>query len=162
MGKGLTLIAAIAGIFCAGMAHADNGWEATILVGAGNSEYKLALGMAGDARDGIEGRHDVPALFTEENAFRAYLSLEGMPYWRDVKDDCSRETCVKTWDIVGESAAEGATVRLVWDPGSFPKRSGVSLTDAVTGARMDMKERTSYSFVEGGKRLLRVEVTRGR
>jgi hypothetical protein len=156
--KGLTLIAPVIWVFCAGMVHADNGWEAAILVSAGDAEHRLSLGVRRDALDGTDGRHDVPALFTDENDFRTYISLEGMPYWRDIKADCSQKSCFKTWDIFVEFLPEGGPVRFIWDPGSFPKQSDVFLTDAVTGGRMDMKKQSGYSFEEGGKRLFRVEV----
>lgn len=156
--KRLTLIAPVIWVFCAGMVHADNGWEAAIMVSAGDTEHRLSLGVRKDALDGIDGRNDVPALFTDENDFRAYIPLEGEQHWRDIKADCSQKSCVKTWDIFIESLSEGVSVRLTWDPDSFPKRSDVFLTDAITGGRMDMKKQSSYSFEGSGKRLLRVEV----
>lgn len=156
--KRLLLIAPVVWVFCAGMVHADNGWEAALLVSAGDAEHRLSLGLYKDARDGTDGRYDVPALFTDENDFRAYISLEGAQYWRDIQADCSQKSCIKTWDIFVESLPGGASVRITWDPDSLPKRSDVFLTDAITGSRMDMKKQSSYSFEEGGKRLLRVEV----
>ena len=156
--KRLMLIAPVVWVFCAGTVHADNGWEAAILVSAGNTEQRLSIGVRKDALDGIDGRNDVPALFTDENDFLAYISLESAQYWRDIKADCSQKSCVKTWDIFVESLSEGAPVRLTWDPGSLPKRIEVFLTDAITGGRIDMKKQSSCTFEGGGKRLLRVEV----
>lgn len=156
--KALMLIATIAWGFCSGTAHADDGWDAVILIGAGDTEYKLSVGVRRDARDGIDGRYDVPALFTEGSAIRAYLPLESGEFWRDVKETCLPGSCIKTWDIVVESAGDGSPVRLTWDPASFAGRSGVFLTDVLSGVRIDMKKQSGSSFEEVAKRVLRMEV----
>lgn len=127
------------------MASAD--WETRLSVRSGSGENRLSFGQRSDATAGVDGQYEVPSM--PGGNLNAWFALEGGAYWRDIKGASSGEQA--QWALKVDSSPSAGVVTISWGSTAFPAGSLV-LHDIVTGAQIDMKQSTSYSYSSNGPR----------
>ncbi|RJQ49686.1 MAG: hypothetical protein C4538_01710 [Nitrospiraceae bacterium] len=150
----ITSVAVIMMLVCASTSLAGDAWEMIITAYVNDAENRLIIGQRPDAREGIDGEHDVPALLAGD--IMAYLELEGQEYWKDMRETCLTQ-CVRTWNVFVESELIGETVGLEWDAAGIPDDIAVTLTDTLSGSVIDMKMEEGISYENTGDRDFVVE-----
>lgn len=153
--KKSALVILIASLTLASAAHAADGWEANVTVSARTAEIKLSFGQRADATDGKDGLYDVPPMAGGEVS-ASFVHDDGT-LWRDIR---STSSGAKTWTLRVVSSHADENVSLSWTPQSLPTDAQVSLLDAETGTRIDMKKNGRYLYKNAGVRDLAIEVVR--
>lgn len=132
----------------------ENIWEMSIKASILNAENRLVIGQRPEADDGINGTHDIPAFLAGD--IRAYINLEDIKYWQDIKEPCNSQ-CTKTWNLFVESPVSGETVEVVWNTSYVPDNIDLILIDTATGEITDMKTRDRTAYTNTGKREFIIE-----
>lgn len=128
-------------------ATAASAWETRLSVRAGSGENRLSFGQRSGATAGVDGQYEVPALLGGN--LMAWFDLEGGAYWRDIKGfQAGQQT---TWILQVESTQMAAVVQLSWPNAALPGGTLV-LRDLTTGAQVNMKQQSSYSYNNAGPR----------
>jgi hypothetical protein len=136
-----------------GVCSGGEAWEIEMRAGIRNATNRLVIGQAADATEGIDGRHDIPALLGGD--IRAYLALEGEAYWKDIRGSCE-SPCEKIWSVTVDSGLAGENVTIAWDASGMPEGASLELTDESTGRRTDMRQVSSYLYENAGTRAFTV------
>ena len=147
---GLILILA-----ASGAVFAEDGWQADIHVRVLNAENRVVIGQMPDATDGIDGKYEVPAILAGD--IKAFTWTDDKTMWKDIKGICG-SSCVRTWDLMVDSALEGETIEVTWDSRSFPADASVTLVDTETGTSVNMLENSGYRYTNQGASQFRIEV----
>lgn len=156
MTKKMIITAVIMAVLSAANAGAlENTWEMSIKASILNAENRLVIGQRPDADDGINSAHDVPAFLAGD--IRAYINLEDIKYWQDIKAPCNSQ-CTKAWNILVESPVSGETVELVWNKSNVPDDIDLILLDTATGEITDMKTQDRKAYTNTGEREFIIEV----
>jgi hypothetical protein len=153
----LTAFVMMALMIHAAVSEAGSKWEMSIKAKLNSAENTLVIGQSPDARDGIDGIHDVPALLSGDIA--AYVELEGYEYWKNIQGECTAP-CSTIWNIFIEAETLGQTIELSWDPEGVPDSISMTLTDRATGNTVDMGSQQHISFENTGEREFIIEVHR--
>ena len=153
-GKILLSVLAAALHLGAGVCQGGEAWEVELRASVRNATNRLVIGQAGDATEGVDGRHEIPALLGGD--IRASLALEGGAYWKDMRGPCE-SPCEKTWSITVDSGLAGEIITLTWDAAGVPEGAGLELTDESTGRRLDMRQ-SSSRYENTGTRVFTVRV----
>lgn len=147
------LICCLLLVMAATQATAVSVWETRLVVRAGSGENRLSFGQRPDATLGVDGQYEVPALLGGN--VKAWFDLEGGAYWRDIKGfQADQET---TWTLQVESNQAAGLVQLSWPNATLPGGSLV-LMDLTSGAQIDMKQQSSYTYNNAGPRQFQLVV----
>lgn len=142
-------------LVCASMGIANDAWEMTITAYINDAENRVIIGQRPDAREGIDGVYDVPALLSGD--IMAFTELEGQEYWKDIRETCISQ-CVRTWNIYVDSVLTGETVGLEWDASAVPDDISITLTDTLSGHVFDMNKEEAIAYENSGERAFVLEV----
>lgn len=142
--------------FMASFASPGMGWMMEVGVKVLDAQQRLIIGQAADAKDGIDGRYDVPAFLSGDVA--AYMELDGGRYWKDIKTDCTG--CTKAWELFIESRLENELITLRWNSALLPPGAKAKITDVSSGASFDMRKTSGHAYLNTGGRRFRVEIIR--
>lgn len=132
---------------------AGEGWQANILITAGNASSKLTFGQHLAATDRNDGFYDVPALLSGE--LRTAFSDGGGTLWRDIRG-VGTETG-QEWRL-SVSSGSGEEIKVSWDNQVLPKDARITLIDLETGKSIDMQVMSSHRMGNrtGGALLIEV------
>ncbi|MCS7300507.1 MAG: S8 family serine peptidase [Fimbriimonadales bacterium] len=143
---------------------AGSGWLLRLTARSGNREdQNLFIGVDPTARDEV-GREDVE----KPPAFQSYLALQlNHPRTRTAlaQDLRSSARRAQRWEVSVETDAPDSEVTLQWSQErAVPKGVRLTLIDAVSGARVNMLQQSSYQFRVGSetRRQLIIEATPSR
>lgn len=129
----------------------ENGWRVRLSASVGGDrDGQNYFGQAGDAKAG-EDSLDLPKPPAAGSAYVRFVgsSSDGRStgYAHDMRPASGTGAGRQEWTVAVTSGKSDSNVTLTWDGlGNAPRRTRFTLTDTVTGAKVALRNRSSYTF----------------
>ena len=141
-----------------------DGWRARLSARvSGDSDGQNYFGQAKGAADGADTLDVLKPPTGNGHSYLRFVADKDSTKAANAFDMRSPDSAKAEWTAAVSSDRTNADVTVTWDNlGAAPRRAGFTLTDTASGAKVDMRARSSYTFRSGdagSTRYLKVSMT---
>ena len=143
----------------ASLMAAGTDWNIKLQASSGGAKsVAIGLGEYSDALDGYDRLYDGPA-FPGSGSVNLYFErsawgLKNTRFWNEIKSLAP----LQQWDFDANSGLYNQNLTITWDLAKLPADYALTLGDGVSGAVVDMRAQSSYTYLNTGARRFLVTV----